>query len=172
MTQPAHFKKYGKFLTPDLIDQLGVPLPQHGDTITKEQLDDHVILGALILDYATSDPRKELFLDVMDSWRETLAASVEWDNGVRDDSNSVPIVRCAQVSREHIRMFEHTSKVLIEKLYDKSHWTTNYLDSGKLSQYHPFVQFMYLVEAQDEAIRKLEESLPVVPLEEIDVPTN
>lgn len=154
-----HFKKYGKFLTPELKDQLGVPLQvPKGSTITQEQLDDHVILGALILGYGATDPQKELFLEVMEQLADTLTAwATTEDNGL-DDNNSIPIVRGAHLSRERIGIFDQTSEAFIAYLVKEGHWTTNHLDDSYVADLHPFVRFLYLMEAHENAIVKLEES--------------
>uniref|UniRef100_A0AB39CCC2 Uncharacterized protein n=1 Tax=Pseudomonas phage RVTF4 TaxID=3236931 RepID=A0AB39CCC2_9VIRU len=169
-----HLKQYGKFLTPELKDQLGVPLCSKslelGSTLTTEELDHHVVLGALVFDRIWGEERKEGFLDLHDAFRKA-EAQIREEHKLNKD-NSMVIVRGANMTREHIDLFHRTVELFFERMFEGCHHYMNYIDSGKVSQYHRFVQFLYIDEAITKAINDMEETLPLVPCEEIDVPAN
>lgn len=170
-----HLAKYGKFLTPTMIEEMGLPLcemslPKLGTKLTTAQLDEHLVLFALMLDYAYTAPRRELFIDLGMAIQKATDEVAKL--GGLDDDNSFVVCRGAHLSREWVGISGRVSELFIDNLHERNHWTTNYLNEGKLSQFHPFVQFLYLVEAQEAAIAKLESELPTVPAEEIDVPAN
>lgn len=169
-----HLKIYGRFLTPELRDELGVPLCAKsipsGSQISTEQFDHHVVLGALIFNWMYQEKRGEGFVDLH---RAFVKAGDQLRTGVKlDDTNSVLVVRGAQIIREPLGLFERTAELFLESMYESYHHFMDYIDSGKLSQYHRFVQFLYIEDTITKAMAKLEEELPTVPAEEIDVPAN
>lgn len=175
----SHLDKYGKFLTRSLRGQLGVPFTPDSlspkervlaERIGYDKFDDHVIVTALVFQHCMADPRRELFIDLFQVVQD-VSLKINKEIGL-GDNNSMVIARSGQMCREYIGLADKITEKFVDHLHDKYHWTTNYLNAGKLSQYHPFVQFLYLVEAQEAAIAKLEAELPTVPAEEIDVPAN
>lgn len=170
-----HLEKFGKFLTPEMIEEIGLPLckkslPKPDSKLTTEQMDEHLVLFALILEQLNSLPRPELrsylFIALQKASEEVVKLG-----GLNDD-NSFVVVRGAQMTREWVGIAERISELLQEELYERNHWTTNYLNADVLAQYHPFIQFLYLVEAHENAIEQLLVDIDPTPATEIDVPTN
>ena len=168
-----HLAKFGKFLTPEMIEEIGLPLcrkslPSPDSKLTTEQMDEHLVLSALMLDHAYASPRRDLFIDLSNAIQQ---ATTEVSNlGGLNDDNSFVVCRGAHMTREWVGLAKRVSELFIDRLYDRNHWTTNYLNAYVLEQYHPFIQFLYLTEAHNAAIEKMLSNIEPIPAAEIDTP--
>lgn len=161
------FEKFGKFLTPEMIERNQLPRKstsvmigdrEYTNAIPVNDLNEHLALGAVMNAYIYNEERKDEFLLLHDCVNEALAEYCE--RGPFTDDNSWPVVRGGnQVTREPIGLYSRAAELFIEKLYIKSADACNWFDYGNLDKFPQIIQFMYISEAIGNSIVTLDETL-------------
>lgn len=146
MLVPEHFKQYGRYLTPELIDELGVPMCnkslEPGAEYTLVDMDNHVILGALIHDHMCKYPESPL----VQIYTQILQSHYTKDNVPA--GKIIKIVRCDKIVDEWIGLYPLIAVRFIRDLKENGwpwYWYINKTD--KLRSLHPFVQYLYIEHA-------------------------